>query len=190
MSCTRKSDVIPKVCVSGKKIAHALVNDPDLIILDEPLQGCDPLARTTIMNVIRELGRMGRTVLLSSHILSELNALPNKSSFCTKAAASHWKSPCHPGTIGQHSTYHRNRMQGCESTCKGRVEFGCCPWFAIPESNQTENLHTHLVNSTSVCLESSLITSTMSWSSTTRMMTFNPSSDISQEGFGDGKETW
>ena len=40
------------------KIAHALVNDPDLIILDEPLQGCDPLARTTIMNVIRELGRM------------------------------------------------------------------------------------------------------------------------------------
>ena len=35
------------------KIAHALVNDPQLIILDEPLQGCDPLARTTIMNVIR-----------------------------------------------------------------------------------------------------------------------------------------
>ena len=37
------------------KIAHALVNDPELIVLDEPLQGCDPLARTTIMNVIREL---------------------------------------------------------------------------------------------------------------------------------------
>ena len=43
------------------KIAHALVNDPELIILDEPLQGCDPLARTSVMNVIRELGRMGRT---------------------------------------------------------------------------------------------------------------------------------
>ena len=57
------------------KIAHALVNDPDLIILDEPLQGCDPLARTTIMNVIRELGRMGRTVLLSSHILSEIERI-------------------------------------------------------------------------------------------------------------------
>ena len=57
------------------KIAHALVNDPDLIVLDEPLQGCDPLARTTIMNVIRELGKMGRTVLVSSHILSEIERI-------------------------------------------------------------------------------------------------------------------
>ena len=57
------------------KIAHALVNDPDLIVLDEPLQGCDPLARTTIMNVIRELGKMGRTVLVSSHILGEIERI-------------------------------------------------------------------------------------------------------------------
>mgnify|MGYP000259089804 CR=1 FL=1 len=57
------------------KIAHALVNDPELIILDEPLQGCDPLARTTIMNVIRELGKMGRTVLVSSHILQEIERI-------------------------------------------------------------------------------------------------------------------
>jgi ABC-2 type transport system ATP-binding protein len=57
------------------KIAHALVNDPELIILDEPLQGCDPLARTSVMNVIRELGRMGRTVLVSSHILHEIERI-------------------------------------------------------------------------------------------------------------------
>ena len=54
------------------KIAHALVNKPELIILDEPLQGCDPLARTTINNVIRELGKSGCTVLVSSHILTEI----------------------------------------------------------------------------------------------------------------------
>ena len=42
------------------KIAHALVHDPDLIILDEPLHGCDPLARTSIMSVIRELGNRGK----------------------------------------------------------------------------------------------------------------------------------
>ena len=57
------------------KIAHALVNDPELIILDEPLQGCDPLARTTIMNVIKELGALGRTVLVSSHILHEIERI-------------------------------------------------------------------------------------------------------------------
>lgn len=57
------------------KIAHALVNDPELIILDEPLQGCDPLARTTIMNVIRELGAMGRTIIVSSHILQEIERI-------------------------------------------------------------------------------------------------------------------
>tara|TARA_B100000945_G_C20378439_1_gene595868 strand:- start:147 stop:1094 length:948 start_codon:yes stop_codon:yes gene_type:complete len=54
------------------KIAHALVHDPDLIVLDEPLHGCDPIARTSIMSVIRELGKQGKTVLVSSHILEEI----------------------------------------------------------------------------------------------------------------------
>ena len=57
------------------KIAHALVHDPDLIILDEPLHGCDPIARTSIMSVIRELGTQGKTVLVSSHILEEIERI-------------------------------------------------------------------------------------------------------------------
>ena len=57
------------------KIAHALVHDPDLIILDEPLQGCDPIARTSVMSVIRELGNQGKTVLISSHILEEIERI-------------------------------------------------------------------------------------------------------------------
>ena len=57
------------------KIARALVHDPDLIILDEPLHGCDPIARTSIMNVIRELGSQGKTVLVSSHILEEIERI-------------------------------------------------------------------------------------------------------------------
>ena len=57
------------------KIAHALVHDPDLIILDEPLHGCDPIARTSIMSVIRELGSQGKTVLVSSHILEEIERI-------------------------------------------------------------------------------------------------------------------
>ena len=57
------------------KIAHALVHDPDLIILDQPLHGCDPIARTSIMNVIKELGNQGKTVLVSSHILEEIERI-------------------------------------------------------------------------------------------------------------------
>ena len=57
------------------KIAHALVRDPDLIILDEPLHGCDPIARTSIMSVIRDLGNQGKTVLVSSHILEEIERI-------------------------------------------------------------------------------------------------------------------
>ena len=57
------------------KIAHALVHDPDLIILDEPLHGCDPIASTSIMSVIRDLGTQGKTVLVSSHILDEIERI-------------------------------------------------------------------------------------------------------------------
>ena len=57
------------------KIAPALVHAPDLIILDEPLQGCDPIARTSVMSVIRELGNQGKTVLVSSHILEEIERI-------------------------------------------------------------------------------------------------------------------
>ena len=57
------------------KIAHALVHDPDLIILDEPLHGCDPIARTSIINVIKELCNQGKTVLVSSHILEEIERI-------------------------------------------------------------------------------------------------------------------
>ena len=57
------------------KIAHALVHDPDLIILDEPLHGCDPIARPSIMSVIRDLGNQGKTVLVSSHILEEIERI-------------------------------------------------------------------------------------------------------------------
>jgi ABC-2 type transport system ATP-binding protein len=60
------------------KIAHALVHDPDLIILDEPLHGCDPIARTSIMSVIRDLGTQGKTVLVSSHILDEIERITEK----------------------------------------------------------------------------------------------------------------
>jgi ABC-2 type transport system ATP-binding protein len=54
------------------KIAAALVHDPRVIIMDEPLSGTDPRQRARIIDLIRQLGAEGRTVLVSSHVLGEV----------------------------------------------------------------------------------------------------------------------
>jgi ABC-2 type transport system ATP-binding protein len=56
-------------------LAHALVHDPEVLLLDEPASGLDPRARVEMRELLRELGKMGKTVVLSSHILSELAEL-------------------------------------------------------------------------------------------------------------------
>jgi ABC-2 type transport system ATP-binding protein len=53
-------------------LARVLVHDPDLLLLDEPASGLDPRARIELMEILRELRRMGKTIFISSHILSEL----------------------------------------------------------------------------------------------------------------------
>lgn len=58
--------------------ARALLNDPELIFLDEPTSGLDPLMEATFQQVVAERIRDGATVLLSSHILSEVEALAGR----------------------------------------------------------------------------------------------------------------
>jgi ABC-2 type transport system ATP-binding protein len=57
------------------KMAQALAHEPELLILDEPLSGMDPLARRKTIKLIREWGRSGRSVIVSSHILHEIEAM-------------------------------------------------------------------------------------------------------------------
>jgi ABC-2 type transport system ATP-binding protein len=57
------------------KIAQALAHDPRILILDEPLTGVDALSRHQISTLIRTLGEQGRTVLLSSHVLHEVESV-------------------------------------------------------------------------------------------------------------------
>ena len=57
------------------KLAQALAHDPEVIFLDEPLNGMDPVSRKQTIDLVRELGDAGRTVLVSSHILPEVESM-------------------------------------------------------------------------------------------------------------------
>ncbi|MEA2176844.1 MAG: type transport system ATP-binding protein, partial [Solirubrobacteraceae bacterium] len=60
------------------KMAQALVHDPQVLFLDEPLTGTDPVARRDLMDIIQRLGSEGKSVLVSSHVLHEVQSLTPK----------------------------------------------------------------------------------------------------------------
>ncbi|HNQ22052.1 MAG TPA: ABC transporter ATP-binding protein [Phycisphaerae bacterium] len=59
-------------------LAQALINDPEFLILDEPTSGLDPIGSRQIKDLVRELGRKGKTILLSSHILADVEDVCNR----------------------------------------------------------------------------------------------------------------
>ena len=59
-------------------LAMALVNDPDLVVLDEPMSGLDPVGRKEVRDLILELGDAGKTVFFSSHILSDVETISDR----------------------------------------------------------------------------------------------------------------
>ncbi len=61
-------------------LAHALVHDPQVLLLDEPASGLDPRARVEMRELLRQLSQMGKTIVISSHILAELAEM------CTEVA--------------------------------------------------------------------------------------------------------
>ncbi len=60
------------------KVAAALVNDPTVLILDEPLNGTDPVQRSRLISIFRRLGAEGRTVIVSSHVLQEVERMTDR----------------------------------------------------------------------------------------------------------------
>ena len=76
-------------------LAHTLVHDPALLILDEPASGLDPRARVEMREILRELRSMGKTILVSSHILPELAEM------CTGVAIIDRGRLLRSGTIGE-----------------------------------------------------------------------------------------
>src|SRR5213596_2615496 len=59
-------------------LARVLLHDPQVLLLDEPASGLDPRARIEMMAILEELQRLGKTIIISSHILSELQTLCNR----------------------------------------------------------------------------------------------------------------
>src|SRR5206468_7952790 len=59
-------------------LARVLIHDPQLLLLDEPASGLDPRARIEMMAILQELQKLGKTIIISSHILSELQTLCNR----------------------------------------------------------------------------------------------------------------
>lgn len=68
-------------------LARALVHDPEVLLLDEPASGLDPQSRIELRQLLREFAASGRTVLVSSHVLSELEELVDDAVFIVKGAS-------------------------------------------------------------------------------------------------------
>ncbi|HXV70683.1 MAG TPA: ABC transporter ATP-binding protein [Acidimicrobiia bacterium] len=60
------------------KVAAALVSDPDVLLLDEPLNGADPVQRAHLISLFKELGSAGRTLVVSSHVLAEVERMTER----------------------------------------------------------------------------------------------------------------
>jgi ABC-2 type transport system ATP-binding protein len=65
-------------------LAQALIHDPDLVILDEPMSGLDPVGRREVRNLMVELNRKGKTIFFSSHILSDIESICQRIAFLEK----------------------------------------------------------------------------------------------------------
>ena len=77
-----KAKALVRTLSGGQKqrlaLAMAMLHDPDLYILDEPTSGLDPIARRQIHDILLALKRDGKTILLSSHYLDEIEALADR----------------------------------------------------------------------------------------------------------------
>jgi ABC-2 type transport system ATP-binding protein len=60
------------------KLAQAIAHEPDLLLLDEPLNGLDPVNRRHVIDLVKALGRAGKTVVVSSHVLHEVEAMTSR----------------------------------------------------------------------------------------------------------------
>jgi ABC-2 type transport system ATP-binding protein len=85
---TEFADLPASVLSRGQKqrlgLARALVHDPDVLLLDEPASGLDPRSRVDLRVLVRDLAARGKTVLISSHVLTELDEMADDAVFLSR----------------------------------------------------------------------------------------------------------
>ena len=99
-------------------LAQALMNDPELVILDEPTDGVDPMGRRDIRELLLELKTRGKTVFINSHMLSELEMVCDRVSILVGGLVAR------QGTLGEltaHTTAYRIRVAGDLSALTDRI---------------------------------------------------------------------
>ncbi|MCG8406474.1 MAG: ABC transporter ATP-binding protein [Phycisphaerales bacterium] len=100
-------------------IAQALMNDPDLVVLDEPTDGLDPIGRRHVRELLLELKAAGKTIFLNSHLLSELEQV------CDRVVILVAGSVAKQGTLGelmQHTLEYRIVAEGDLSKRDGEIK--------------------------------------------------------------------
>jgi ABC-2 type transport system ATP-binding protein len=107
----RKNDLIHGLSRGMQQrvsLARVLVHDPELLLLDEPASGLDPRARIELMEILEELRRLGKTIFISSHILSELATLCDHCTILDRGAVKYSGSMrgLTSGNGGESATYH------------------------------------------------------------------------------------
>ena len=74
----RRIETYSKGMRQRTRVAAALVHNPQVLLLDEPVSGMDPINRRRVVDLVKRLGREGKTVLVSSHILHEVEAMTRR----------------------------------------------------------------------------------------------------------------
>ncbi|WP_309381172.1 ABC transporter ATP-binding protein [Cerasicoccus frondis] len=138
-------------------LGRTLLSDPKVLILDEPAAGLDPKARLEFKNLVRQLKQMGKTLFISSHILSELGEMCDSLLFIDAGRLVHHgdaESLLHDGveglvlrilTKGQPEKLHQFIEQHAQLTKRENLPRGASVAFVIEESaNVEDSLHTLL----------------------------------------------
>jgi ABC-2 type transport system ATP-binding protein len=83
---TRPIRTFSKGMVQRLGLAQCLIHDPELLILDEPMSGLDPIGRILVKDIIMDLKKQGKTVFMSTHILNDLEVLCDRVGIIVKGS--------------------------------------------------------------------------------------------------------